>query len=349
MSGKAIIIIVSGIIIIAGIILYRIEAASTNIVANLNRYYYRQTEQNIAQSGVNMGLRQLANDPTWRTGFPLMNLMSGKVIVRAFDTTFQTKNVVAVSGTGIMSYNTPQETRVTSTAYLKMPTFPNVKAALNLRLSSVNEVEVESPSTINGYDHDINGNLLASGPNDKAGLAYYAGTKPELEGAINGNPKSILDTSMWNPVNGINDIIAAASYSYTGPITVGGISSSSLATFGSAVAPVIVYGDGRAGAVRFRNLTGYGVLVVRGRIDLQPNFTWHGLVIAYETGIEEWEVENNATIIGALLISGTKSDFEIELEAGCKILYSKATLNLAKSVWDFSSNGSASGVLAWWE
>ena len=66
MSGRAIILIVVGILITSAVILYNIEAASTSIVANFNNEYLSQTAQNIAQTGVNMGLRQLANDGSWR-------------------------------------------------------------------------------------------------------------------------------------------------------------------------------------------------------------------------------------------------------------------------------------------
>ena len=100
MSGRAIIIVVIGIIVVSSIIFYNIEAASTRITANFQNYYLRQTAQNIAQSGVNLGLRQLANDNTWRTGFSSLSIFGGNVKVRAFDTTFTGKSVVAISATG---------------------------------------------------------------------------------------------------------------------------------------------------------------------------------------------------------------------------------------------------------
>ena len=65
MSGKAIIIIVVGIVVVSGIVLYNIEAGSIAITRNVDRFFSGRAAQNIAQSGVNMALRQL---PITRTG-----------------------------------------------------------------------------------------------------------------------------------------------------------------------------------------------------------------------------------------------------------------------------------------
>src|ERR1051326_2583169 len=119
MSGRAIIFIVVGIIITSALVMYNIEAASTGIVQNFNLTYLSQRAQNLAQSGVNLGLRQLANDGTWRTGFPMMNLLGGKVVVTAADTTFAGASVVQVTSIGITNYNQKYETRDTAIAYVR--------------------------------------------------------------------------------------------------------------------------------------------------------------------------------------------------------------------------------------
>src|SRR5437870_4079485 len=116
MSGRAIIFIVAGTIIISAIILYNIEAASTSIVANFDNAYLSETAQNIAQSGVNMGLHQLSEDRAWRTGFPLMNLLTGQVLVNVFDTTFTDIPVVAVRATGTSPSGGGATISATSTA-----------------------------------------------------------------------------------------------------------------------------------------------------------------------------------------------------------------------------------------
>src|SRR5262245_37881777 len=89
MSGKALIIVVTGIIIVTSIILSTIGASSTRIVKNVGEYYSRQSAQDIAQSGVNIAIRQLVNDYTYRANTPwTLDMLGGKASIRVFDASF---------------------------------------------------------------------------------------------------------------------------------------------------------------------------------------------------------------------------------------------------------------------
>src|SRR5258708_38174197 len=117
MSGRAIILLVVGIIVVSGTILYRIEAASTAIVSNSVGYHKKQSARNIAQTGVNLSLTPLGYDNTWRTGFTGLNMLSGKVTVTVFDTTYAgIKNAI-----GIRSTATLQESTATTPAFCYFP------------------------------------------------------------------------------------------------------------------------------------------------------------------------------------------------------------------------------------
>ncbi len=154
MSGRALIIVVTGIIITTSIILYNISASSTTIVQNLNNYYLRQSAQNIAQSGVNLCLTQLGTDRNWRTGFTLLNMMGGKLSVRVFDTSYAgIIDAVGIQSTGIESYNTTLEKRAVSTCYAYFPPFvvPDFVKAL-VTLNGVNSIN--GNITLDGRDHN---------------------------------------------------------------------------------------------------------------------------------------------------------------------------------------------------
>ncbi|HYQ86365.1 MAG TPA: hypothetical protein VES59_03875 [Bacteroidota bacterium] len=124
MSGRAIIIIVVGIIVVSGIILYNIEAASVSITQNVNRFYSGREAQNIAQSGVNMALGQLSNDATWRTGFPSVNMLGGKASVSVYDSTWNGRQVIKILSVGIMNIGTASQEKDTSIAYLPKGFYP---------------------------------------------------------------------------------------------------------------------------------------------------------------------------------------------------------------------------------
>ncbi len=157
MTGRAIIIVVVGIIIVAGIVLYNIEAASTNIVSNLNTHYSKQVAMNLAESGVNMALTKLAENRLWRTGFNALPFQSGEVTVKVFDTTMAGIGFNCVGIRGMATFNKITET-VTAFGYFPPKLKPiSVKGLLTLNAPN----QINGSIVLDGRDHDIHGNLLA--------------------------------------------------------------------------------------------------------------------------------------------------------------------------------------------
>lgn len=159
MSGKAIIVLVTGVIIITATIMFNIEAASTRIVKNFSDYYMRQSTQNIAQSGVNLAITQLGKDRNWRAGFANLALLDGIVNVRVYDTKFDSIPAVAVHSVGETDYGHNQKRRDTSVAYLfwTRKQFPiSIRGLLTLNANA----SVNGNITIDGRNYDMNGNLL---------------------------------------------------------------------------------------------------------------------------------------------------------------------------------------------
>jgi hypothetical protein len=139
MSGRAIILLVVGIIMVSGTILYRIEAASSAIVANSAGYQKMQTARNVAQSGVNLALRQLETNSAWRTGFSSLKMLSGTADVTLADTSF----AGVVHAIRVRSIASVQESTAISTAicYFPQPMLPPDLKGL---------VTMNGPGNING-------------------------------------------------------------------------------------------------------------------------------------------------------------------------------------------------------
>jgi len=159
-SGSAIIIVITGLIIISGIVFHNIQASSTRITENFDEYYLRQTTQDIAQTGAGMALRQLANDKTWRTGFPIMNLLSGKVKVTASDSTLFGRKVVKIVSIGYSQFGTSLERRDTTITYARRAYVPYpVYGAITTN----NAVSSLGSMTVDGRDHDSTGATVIPG------------------------------------------------------------------------------------------------------------------------------------------------------------------------------------------
>jgi len=160
MSGKAIIVLVTGVIIITGTIMFNIEAASTRLVKNFSDYYMRQNTQNYAQSGVNLAITEIGKNRKWREGFGDLKLVDGIVNVKVFDTFFDSVPVVGIRSVAETDYGNHQYRRDTSTAYLfwSKKTYP---LALKGLLTLKSDAEVNGNITLDGRDHDLSGSLLA--------------------------------------------------------------------------------------------------------------------------------------------------------------------------------------------
>ena len=160
MSGRAIIIFIAGLIVISGVVFHNIEASSTLITQNFNKYYLRQTAQDIAQTGAAMALRQIGNDITWRTGFPLMNLASGKVQVTASDSTFFGRKVIKIVSIGYSQYGTSLERRDTCITYQRRSFVPSFVYGA---VTTNNPVSAAGSMIIDGRDHDTIGTTVIPG------------------------------------------------------------------------------------------------------------------------------------------------------------------------------------------
>jgi len=200
MSGKAIIVLVTGVIIIAATVMFNIEASSTRIVKNFSDYYMRQNTQNLAQSGVNMAITQLGEDRKWRDGFTKMEISDGIVNVKVYDTFFDSVRVVAVHSVAETDYGNHQKRRDTSIAYLFWATqqYPlAIKGLLTLK----SDAAINGTITLDGRDHDMDGNLLAL-----SGIPAIWTTKNNVKvgssSAEMGGTQGGTDYAPSNPPNG---------------------------------------------------------------------------------------------------------------------------------------------------
>jgi hypothetical protein len=195
MSGRAIIIFVAGLIVISGVVFHNIEASSTLITQNYYKYYVRQESQDIAQTGAAMALRQIGNDINWRTGFPLMDLLSGKVQVTVSDSTFFGRKVIKIVSVGYQQYGTSLERRDTCITYQRRSFIPSFVIA---SVTTNNPVAANGSMTIDGRDHDTTGAVLA-------GLGTWGvwSTKAWSQGgsAVVGGTAAGLDFPPLNPAN----------------------------------------------------------------------------------------------------------------------------------------------------
>lgn len=116
MSGKALIFLLLGTITIALVSFSNMFERTSQSGEDMTEYFLQQQAHNISQTGINMAIRQMANDLDWRTGISLSNLFNGKLTVTLKDTMFSTypDSVVKIESIAVMIMGSTVDDTITS-------------------------------------------------------------------------------------------------------------------------------------------------------------------------------------------------------------------------------------------
>jgi hypothetical protein len=161
----------------------------------------------------------------------------------------------------------------------------NAKAIVT---TTVQLYSLPNPATIYSKDNiTVNGNSIEISGNDQStcggtSLAPIYTMDPATT-STNGNPTftGSPSTAQQGPLDldlasYVNTLSAGANYTLTDDVT--------NATYGSSSNFVTVYADAIGtqadDALKLNNVTGYGILLVKGDLELAGNITWNGLIIA---------------------------------------------------------------------
>lgn len=367
MSGRGILIVLIGMITISGTVTYNILNSSNSIAENLNKTYYGQNARNIAQTGVNMALRQLASNLNWRTGIPLTDLIGGKVRVRVADTTFMGASAIAIISNGYAAYGTAQETLATCVVFRRNPI--EIPVTVKAAVSTNSPVQTLGNLTVDGRNHDLAGSVVASSGlpgiwttstltqsgNSKIGgtaaITDYSPTKPANTNAIAvgqtwpggypGTPDSIMGGVDKGFPEGMLKAIAQS-----------GLNGSQYSTTGASLTyPLrgVTYVELASGGTwQSMDLSGTGILVVHNSAKnaIMKNLntgTFKGLIIADDI------VHVHNMVIGAIIgLSPNPSEGNCLGNGSGSILFSQDALKEAVAASP-PLGSSFQNIMGWWE
>ncbi len=370
MGGRALVVTLLGIMILSASVFYSITRSSEDLMRNVDKYFLRQSAQNIAQSGVNMALRRLGQDRTWRSGWSQVQTMGGTLTVQLKDTSFKSRMVVKVTSTGVMDYGKSTERRQTSVAYVTSGFLP---AAVKAAITTNNRIRTLGNLQVDGREHRADGTLVAQsgtlgiwttqslsqgGSSDIGGTADgidYSPAKP-------GNSNIIKTNQVWpGGYPGTPDsVLGGASNGYPEgtlkAIAASGVGGSQYATNPSTLtSPLrgVTYVELPPGGVwQSMNISGSGILIVHnnsknaGMKNLNSG-VFKGLIIADDV------VHIHTTIIGGLIaLSPNPSEGNCIGNGSGEVLYStEAIVQATGGIGGNSSQAGAStgAVVAWWE
>ena len=366
MSGKAILFIVAGIIMIAGIVFHRIEASSTHIVANSAGYLNRQSARNIAQSGVNLALRHLGDDSSWRTTGWSVPMMGGRATVTVFDTA-SFMGVTPVIG--IRSTATFSDTVQMSSAFCYFPpafTPSFIKGLLTLNAGN----QMNGNIVLDARDHDTSGNIILTKGTYAiwtTGSSFGISGSAGVGGTSSGTDYAPPPTGVADPsVVQVNQLLPPPGYPTT-PDSVFGWSGKgypegtlkAAARSGLAVSQYttdpsklhyplsgVTYVEMNSSSPAWipAGISGSGILIVHNSArtaSLQnATGTFRGIIISDDI------VRFHGNVYGAVIGLTSAPTGNVIGNGNAALYYSRQAILLATGVF---TNGSLPKVIAWWE
>jgi hypothetical protein len=358
--GRLALMMVMGLTLTLAVVGYQINQTNSRAIEHVVSFQKYTMARNIAHTGINMALRKIdKQDSTAETRSfdSSLNVGTKLWITNNFALgSCSTMVWVPAPTTNPDSLLITSNSRYIDTTYTmrlilkKAPDpFPGVNAAVGLRVNNAVWSISGNTATIDGRDHDINGNLLPSSSNDRPAVAVYYG--PDTTDVLSdpphdfeGVPKKVVqDSSIPNPLDYAQLYINSASYTYTGPATI-----ASNQVWGLQSAPVVVYANASAGGIKFSGTCeGWGILICKGDLTMSGTFKWHGLVIAYNEITIQTDAAlstGNPDIIGAFLLAGAPGS-SFGMKGNCLAVYSSAALKNAMLIGTLQSYK----VIKWYE
>lgn len=334
--GKAIIILAIGMSFIISILIFSLNKNSDTGLQTAVDSYSNTNSRLIANSGIEIYLEKLRRNKSLSGTFMNNSLMNG-----SYDMYIYGSDTIEVKSVG--HFNSVNHTSIVKASREDIK-FPGINAAVYVS-SNNTDLHLNGNMTINGYDHDINGNFIDSsgvsgiGVDNATDSAFVTDSlTSKVSGGISGTGGSpsvdvVNDTTDWLTLTE-NYIFAADTTLPTGTYTTGTV-------LGTQSNPIITYcsGDVSLSGTAY----GYGIMIVNGNLSMSGNFTYHGIVIAYGESTINTKTTGDAGIIGAAIFVG--ESVNMQSTGNAQLLYSKAAIENAKA----NLKSSRFNILSWWE
>ena len=326
--GRASLLLVMGLGVVFGIIGLSMRGSTNHLVAAQTGYFKYSEARNLARMAVHTTLRAYDRnlDP-----IPTSGTFNGGsyhvVIAESADTLWLTSTGTLADSSYTMKVKLLRTTKP----------FPGVKAAIGIRATPVS-FSVNAKAMVDGRNYDATGDSLV-GSGDMPGVATMKkvdSTTVENEGGANilGNPPVKVDTTTIDPLPFLSEYKSSADFSYNTSGTYGGNTA-----WGTSSNPAVVYcnaGDDTSYSIKFSgNVTGYGILVVRGNVQFNGTFDFYGLVVVdgFNT-VVQFGASGTPQIVGGVIVAGNAGASVTLKGTGttAKVKYSEDALAKAKKI-----------------
>lgn len=334
--GNSSVLAILGLLALFSIVNTTLNQKNFEAVDNAAGYAEYTIARDIARSSIHIALRTVDTSAVLPFNFTLEGVLhSGEYFVEG------TSSGDTLWLNGVGSYNdTLYQIRTTLLRFPKPFPGSAFDAALGLRPSPLQFGIQGNSALVDGRNHDSTGALTINRDEDVPGVMCMSpsdsvivsnGTQ-NINTNLNGSQKIGVNPNITDPETFVDEMQVMADYKYQTPpnndLTVGS------SAWGSQTNPVIVYVDARdTNKVKFAgNSVGWGILVVRGSVEVTGTMRWNGLVVAYGNTVIDFKTSGGtSTVLGSFLFGGAPTS-KFEMKGTGQILYSNRTLLKAKNV-----------------
>lgn len=349
--GRAMLLLVSGLIIVFGVIQMSLNAKQQAMAEFNVEYANSLVARNTSNAGMEQAIHRIMEDPDWRTGAYAWDLRLGDWTVSITTDDASTDASLAANQVRITATCVVAGVTERSIALLQVGEglpIPEVEAAMGIFTENLSLSVSGSAFLITGDDTDPDGGA-GSGVSlpgmSVSSLAAYneilsslnATQQSKVQGS-GGTPSVQLDPTMDADAlqTFFDAIIANPDEYYPGNHTATGVGS-----LGTPEDPKIIVVEG---ILDVQNATGAGILVIKeaGQLDARGNFdNYQGLILIQGSADM---TRGNINIYGAMMFGGDNPSLEIDIDfrGNVNIHYSSQALEVAQTLANTGAGGTAS-------
>lgn len=344
--GRWAIIAVLTLLFTLSIIGYNVNRRADAAVSNYTDYYSYTRAQDIATSAAEIFIRKLDQSPYMRGTFTINPLLQGYAtveidsIIGVYDSLAGQKlDTLMMTSIGVCNGDSAV---IMNKLYPVPLQIPPILGAVGISAGKSASISIGGNATTSGVDTNV---INGSSPADSvAGVAINSTTSSSnitVNENVFGKGGLIPDTTR---VSNAPDYTAFAN-AMIRLATVYSSQTFSSGTLGTDSAPQISYFTGDTKITG--PVTGSGILIVDGSLDISGKFNFHGLVIVYgattiSTSTVSYTQEGTSDIYGGVIVAGNNTTYK--QTGNALVRYSKAAIQNVqdKTIGEYL-------IMDWWE
>ncbi len=338
--GKSSLILVLGTSAIVAFMVLKLNSNTKESLGATTEMFGKTQARLIANSGVEIFLEKLKADKSMLgKTFSNNSLFNGKydVQITGVDSNITVRSIANFMG---YTHTTIVKARADKVGILPLP------SGFRVATSIVSGVKINGNITISGHNHEIGQETPIAGSTSIPGIGVNnLSQRNTILSNISGSA-SIIGSGPTPSVSVVNDStnwIAYAQSLVSNPDIVINTSGDlqKYSNLGTQSSPKVTFINGN---VLMNSITGCGVLVVNGNLEINGNFNFVGLIIAYQNAKIVTKLNGNGRVWGGIVIASNDVDLNIS-NGNFKCMYSSSALNLISS----GLQTNRFQIVSWWE